>query len=336
MAGTGIIVSNAYEKRRMFVNLALIGMGSVGLLFAARLLSSVSFPLITVTHRREQATSLAQQGIRVRQTDGTEKCVPCAAVSLEEWSGTADWALIFVKQPQLPDLLCHLLVKPSHPSRFLLFQNGLGHLEMVKEYFPDSPVYAAVTTEGAMRLDDTTVLHTGTGVTWIGPVYAAGERNDPVGREQLEQLAAMLRSNGMDVQTTSHIQERMWEKWVINCVVNPLTGILSVRNGVIGKIPDLRELAWDVVNEAVQVAQACGVDLDGEKLYGQVLHVCDRTAANRSSMLQDLSHRRETEIEALNGLLVRLADRRKVDVPVNRVLYRLLKTVEALAVNQLD
>ncbi|OJF17489.1 MAG: hypothetical protein A6D91_00350 [Bacillaceae bacterium G1] len=314
----------------MFVNLAFIGMGSVGLLFASRFLSSMNSG-IAVTRRPEQAQALLENGLTVRQQDGSSVTRACSAVSLDEWSGDADWGLVFVKQPDLSALLYRLRLKPTQPARFLLFQNGLGHIEQVQAAFPGKPVYVAVTTEGAMRIDDTTVHHTGSGVTWLGPAHDdAGQ--DETGLAQLERLAADLQAQGMDVRITDRIQQRMWEKWVINCAINPLTGILAVQNGALSQGPPLRDLVLDVAEEAVQVARAHGIRLDEDEMKQKVLDVCEKTAANASSMLQDLLHHRETEIEALNGLLLRLAAQRHVDAPVNRVLYRLLKTVEVLGV----
>lgn len=313
----------------MFVKLAFIGMGSLGMLFASRLLSAADGKGIAVTRRAAQARAFNEQGL-VIQEDGHKRTIPCRAVTVEEWDGAADWGFVFVKQPQLPALLERLREKPNRPSRFLLFQNGLGHLETVTTAFPESPVYVAITTEGALRVDDVTVRHTGKGITWFGPVQDEGRPMDGAGLSQLEELAARLRSGGMDVRVTAQVRERMWEKWAINCAINPLTGILAVPNGRLAELPPLKELALEAAAEAVRVARACGVALDGEAVGRRVLEVCEKTAANRSSMLQDLLHGRPTEIEALNGLLLRWAAAGQIDVPVNRVLYRLLKAAETI------
>lgn len=312
------------------MKLALIGMGSIGMLFASRLMPTTELRCFAITHRAAQAAALNEKGLVVQDADGHKRRCPCPAVPLAEWNGAADWGLVFVKQPHLPDLLRRLREKPSQPARFLLFQNGLGHLESVAAVFPEKPLYAAVTTEGALRVDDTTVCHTGQGITWLGAVRDDGRSADAAGRAQLEQLAALLGSQGLDVRITEQIRERMWEKWVINCAINPLTGVMSVQNGMLAETPHLRDLALEAAEEAVRVARVCGVMLDGEAMGQKVLEVCEKTALNRSSMLQDLLHHRETEIEALNGLLIRLAAERGVEVPVNRVIYRLLKAAETV------
>lgn len=316
------------------MRLAIIGLGSVGLLFSSRLVTSRNLDCTLVTRRINQARTLNEKGLTAVELNGRAYTYSCSAVSLDEWSGSADWALVFVKQPQLPALLRRLQEKKVFPARFLLFQNGLGHVEQVKAMFPDKPVYVAVTSEGAMRQDDTTVRHTGSGVTWLGAADDDEGVSDEIGRTELQRLLKILRDHGMDVRITDRIQARMWEKWVINCAINPLTGILGVPNGALCQCAELQSLALEAAEEAVRVAQVCGIPLDMDELRRRVLEVCEKTAANRSSMLQDVLHRRETEIEALTGHLLQLAAQRQVSVPVSRVLYRLLKTVEVLGVHR--
>ncbi len=322
------------------MELALIGMGSIGMLYASRLLATGKVKGLTITQREEQAQALQEHGLTVLERDGGTTTICCSAQTMEKWDGKADWGLIFVKQTHLSSLIRQLQQKPCQPCRFLLFQNGLGHAEKVAAAFPGTSVYVAVTTEGAMRQEDWLVRHTGKGMTWLGNPFA--ERDDmsrmmdglsecvPIDRtgwNQLQQLASLLRDGGMDVEITSNIRHRMWEKWVINCAINPITGILSIPNGAIPASKELRQLVGEVVQEASEVARAHGFALDAN-LGKRVFEVCEKTAENTSSMLQDLIKKKETEIDALNGLLLELAEEKNLHVPVNRVLYQLLKAVE--------
>ena len=336
-----MIMSNVEVRERgLSVELAFIGMGSIGMLYASRLLSTGKVKGWTITQREAQAHALKEHGLTVMERDGGTTTICCSAQTMETWDGRADWGLIFVKQTHLPALIRQLQQKPYQPCRFLLFQNGLGHAEKVAAAFPGKSVYVAVTTEGAMRQEDWLVRHTGKGMTWLGNPFA--ERDDmgrlmdglsecvPIDRtgwNQLQQLASLLQNRGMNVEITSEIRLRMWEKWVINCAVNPITGILSIPNGAIPASKELRQLVGEVVQEAIEVARAHGIVLDAN-LGMRVFEVCEKTAENTSSMLQDLIKKKETEIDALNGLLLGLAEEKGLNAPVNRVLYQLLKAVE--------
>lgn len=344
-----MIMSNVEKKGRGFsVELAFIGMGSIGMLYASRFLSSGMVQGLAVTQRGEQAHALQERGLTVIERDGRKTTTCCTAQTMEEWDGTADWGLVFVKQTHLPSLIRQLQKKRHQPCRFLLFQNGLGHAEKMAAAFPGIPVCVAVTTEGAKREEDWLVRHTGTGTTWLGDPFAhqgsgghpmdsptGSLPTDAVGQEQLKQLAVLLQDSGMHVETTADIRLRMWEKWVINCAVNPITGILSVQNGAIPASAELRQLVSAVVQEALEVARAHGLELDAN-LVEKVLDVCEKTSGNTSSMLQDLMKKKQTEIEALNGLLLDLAEEKGLDAPANRVLYWLLKALENTHIRQFD
>jgi 2-dehydropantoate 2-reductase len=122
----------------------------------------------------------------------------------------------------------------------------------------------------------------------------------------------------------------IWGKLIVNVGINALTGITGLKNGELADHEETRQVLALAVEEAVKVAEAAGVSLPYDNPVEKVLGIAVATAQNRSSMLQDLSGGRKTEIEAINGALVREGERLGVDTPVNKVLTLLVKTLEKL------
>jgi 2-dehydropantoate 2-reductase len=143
-------------------------------------------------------------------------------------------------------------------------------------------------------------------------------------------VAEVLRRAGLECQPREDIETVLWEKLVINVGINPLTALLRVPNGVLLTLPSAWEVAVAAAREAQAVAQAAGVDLTGDP-EARLAQVCTATAANRSSMLQDILVGRPTEIEALNAQVSQRGAALGVATPVNHLLTRLMRAAEQSA-----
>ena len=120
----------------------------------------------------------------------------------------------------------------------------------------------------------------------------------------------------------------MWDKLLVNVGINAITALTGIRNGELLDLDVTRVLCGDAVREAMAVATAQGVTIR-EDAVDHVYEVARATAANRSSMGQDVDHGRPTEIEAINGVIVREAERMGLQAPVNRTLTALIQTMQA-------
>ncbi len=311
------------------MKIGVVGGGSLGLLFAARL-GGVAEDVQTIMYTRtaEQAELLRSSGIELHEEG---ECTVAAAMPLFEarMSGQRpDWLLLAVKQGQLDDRLAED-VKPlaAAAEGVVCMQNGIGHLERLSIMLPGVKLAAAVTTEGALRHDLRTVRHTGRGETWLG--WAGG------GCDGLEILAYAMERAGFSTFVTNHIVERIWKKLAVNAAINPLTALLRVPNGELLRSPELMTLTARLLQELRQVAAAEGCLLDDEQLLvDSIIEVCRRTAGNRSSMLQDRERGIRTEIDWLNGAVVQLADKHGIEATCNRTLVQLVKGFERLDLSE--
>lgn len=203
-------------------------------------------------------------------------------------------------------------VPPSTP--IVLFQNGLGSQQQVAEAWPDRPVLAASTTEGANRPAPDTLVHAGTGKTWIGPLT---DNAAPV----VEMVVNRLSESGFTVLPEPDIMVRLWQKLVINAGINPFTALLDCRNGELPEQPLYQTHIDDLCREAARIGQALGLEArSATRLRSQVENVIETTAGNISSMLADARQGRPTEIRYINGWLAENGESLGIPTPVNRLL----------------
>ncbi len=208
----------------------------------------------------------------------------------------------------------------ARTATFVTLQNGLDNADVIAR--TASHVIAGTTSQGVTFVGPGEVRHAGIGDTTIGP-WKGVERDDVVRvRDVLEEV-------GVRTRIAEDVRRELWAKLVVNASINPLAALAGVPNGRLVQDKGLQTLLEDVTREAVAVARAVGLDLDVDDLVRRTKLVARRTAANRSSMLQDLDHHRRTEIDAITGALLRVADRAGVDAPLNRALEALVKAREA-------
>ncbi len=318
------------------MNIEIIGGGSLGLLLAGRLAAADGGGSLTLVVRTPgQAAAVSRLGITVQEQDGKHLhatdagCLDFAAYSsrLHQAGSGADWIILALKQKDIsPQVVEAVRRQASQNTRLCCIQNGMGHLEKLRAVFEGSRLYAAVTTEGAMRVSDTEVRHTGAGSTRVGGV----EKEELLTRPYAESLAEMLCRAGFRTEVSDHIQMDVWDKLIMNCVINPLTALLEIRNGQLLEQPRCMELMRSLYEEAESVAAAAGYGRPEGVRWGRLVEVCRATAGNRSSMLQDVTAGRLTELEWLTGSLLREAERDAIKLPFHETVHRLVLAKEAL------
>ena len=200
-------------------------------------------------------------------------------------------------------------------------QNGLG----AEEFFPGRRVISAVTFMSGTRHADTHVEYILDTETWLGPY---GETPYPL----VEETAELIVASGMKARTFEDLRPAQWSKLIFNATVNAvaaLTGLPHDPHFAAREQPgDLGFLVHDLVEEGKRVAGAAGVALH-EDPWEMNVHATQRGSRHYPSMLEDVEAHRPTEVESINGSLVRQADEQGIDVPLQTALYRLVKAKEA-------
>lgn len=304
----------------------IVGGGAIGLLHAGRLAQAGQ--RVTVwTRTEEQADRLRAEGIRLESLDGRacdiavqSGCLENLQAGQRERSESPAWIILTVKQSHIDELLLRQLqlLSEGHAA-VLCLQNGIGHMERLSEVLTGTALYAGVTSVGARRLDARSVRHTGDGPLWFGAF-------DPEKKDENLQnlLLKMLQSAGFGAQLSNEMKDRIYQKLLINAVINPLTAIYDTTNGDLPRHPSRLKLMQALLAESLSILSADGMKLEGDG-WQLVMQVCQATAANVSSMLSDVRAGRQTEIDWINGGISALARRRGMPSPLNDAVTALVK-----------
>jgi 2-dehydropantoate 2-reductase len=225
-----------------------------------------------------------------------------------------DLILVTTKAGDTLEALKAALPSIAKQTPIVLFQNGLGSQQQVTETWPDRPVLAASTTEGANRPAPGLTVHAGRGTTWVGAL-------NPAGNPLVERVAQQLASSGLMVHPEHDIFARLWQKLVINAGINAFTAILDCPNGEILTQPFYLQWIAPLCEEISRLLPAAGQPQQApENLRETIETVARKTAANTSSMRADVQAGRTTEIDFINGYLARLGHQHGIPAQVNQML----------------
>ncbi len=303
------------------LRIVIVGPGALGCLLAARLHPAhrmkgkgkgQSHSVILLDHCPRRARRLNHQGIILEEDDRRWRCpVPVGA----DPAAPAPAELIFlcVKSPAVPAALRHCRPLLGQNSLLIALQNGIGHLAPLHD--ARIPFALGTTSEGATLLGPGHIRYGGAGFTFLG----FPEKPLPEHSRLLQKAADLLNRAGLRTEISKNIQQRIHEKLFINVGINALTALNDITNGELLASAALRETMISAVKEAVAVTRAQGIAVTVDPVDA-VLQVCRATARNTSSMLQDIRHRRPTEIDAINGAVVSAGRSLGIPTPVNREL----------------
>ncbi len=300
--------------------ITVVGAGAIGCLFGA-LLREAGHRVIMLDIDSARAEKIARDGIHLTGISG-ERVVQVEATDRIGDAADCDLAIIATKSYDTEAAMDGIAdaLKPSTPV--LTLQNGLGNVEVISKTVGDERTIGGITSQGATMVDDGSIVHAGKGKTVIGT--PSNELTD-----NLKLVRDVLDSAGFEPRTSDDLESTIWNKLIINVGINALTAITRLKNGELLEFEGTREIMREAVAEAVAVAEARGIKIAHEKPLGQVEEVCRLTATNISSMLQDVLASRRTEIDAINGAIVKLGAEAGVPTPINTTLTALIHAIEA-------
>jgi 2-dehydropantoate 2-reductase len=268
--------------------------------------------------REEHARALNEQGLTVSGRHAFTSRVVAATdpAKLPE----PELAIVATKGTELA-AVAERLAGHWPGAAVMTVQNGLG----AEEFFPGRRVISAVTFMSGTRHADTHVEYILDTETWLGPY---GKTPYPL----VEETAELIVASGLKARTFEDLRPAQWSKLIFNATVNAvaaLTGLPHDPHFAAREQPgDLGFLVHDLVEEGKRVAGAAGVALH-EDPWEMNVHATQRGSRHYPSMLEDVEAHRPTEVESINGSLVRQADEQGIDVPLQTALYRLVKAKEA-------
>lgn len=295
------------------VNITLVGAGAIGSLWAGAL-ARQGHTIHLWRRQPDSACTLNWQGLDAPDADTfTFRC------NQPDQLSRSDIILITVKAFQVSEAIKRIAPWLDASTPVIVMHNGMGTENEVLQLLPDNPLLYATTSQAALRIDSHSVRHTGSGPTWLGAVNTAGH--------QWQALAEVLNTALAPCQWHEDIHYPQWQKLAVNCAINPLTAIHQCRNGDLAA-PDFTAELTDICREVAAVMTAVGYPTSADDLWQRTLTVIRATAANFSSMQQDVANQRPTEIDAITGFLIEQAHHFQLAAPANTAVWQQIKHLE--------
>jgi 2-dehydropantoate 2-reductase len=237
--------------------------------------------------------------------------------------GVVDAVIFFVKcyHTAAAAELAQPLVGPDTVVASL--QNGWGNGDVLAAAFPPEQVVVGVTYNSGLIVEPGVVMHPADQPTFVG-AFVDG---DTPGAER---LAEALERAGLATTVTSPVRPEIWKKLILNAATLPPAALTGMNAGALEAHEHIRELVAEAAREATGVAQALGYPIDAGERIKTILALLERAGPTKGSMLQDFEAGRRTEIDVINGAVVKAADEQGVAVPLNRAFVALVKGWESM------
>lgn len=297
------------------MHIAVIGAGNMGCLYGANL-ARAGEEVTLIDPWKEHVEQIRAHGLKMDGLHG-EFTARLRATADPAQVLPADLALILVSTYATPQAAqtARLVLKDSGFA--LTLQNGLGNIEILQEALGQERAMAGLTFHSADLKGPGAVTHTNEGHTYLGEL-------DKHRTPRLEQLAALMERAGMNPVVEPDIIATLWGKFVLNCGINALCAAADLRPGHIRQVPELDQFQSRIVEEVLALVAARGIQLPSPTPLQDIKEYAARKF-HRVSMLQHLARGRQTEIDSLNGYVVRESRKLGLPCPYNEALTAVIK-----------
>lgn len=302
------------------MKIVIVGPGAMGLLFAG-FLSKSKEEIWILDKNKERAATINQNGVTVEGVSGKWNAKVKTTSSTKDIENP-DLIIIATKSYDTKSAITQAMPLVAEKTGVLTLQNGIGNVEIIAEAAGADKVIAGTTNLGATLIDTGAVRHAGNGETIIGKI----DGSTPV---ILRDIREVFNKVKLETRISRDIKSLLWSKLVINAGINALTALVRLHNGRLIEFEGTRRILRDAVTEAVKVAKRKRIKLIYDDPLAKAEAVCEATATNASSMLQDILRKKRTEIDFINGVIVRLGQEMGIPVPTNAMLADLIKTIES-------
>lgn len=304
------------------MKIAVVGAGAMGSIFGARF-HDAGHETVLVDVAQPLVEKINADGVTIVAKEGGERTVRLPATTDPASVGPADLVVFFVK--------CYHTAAAAKSARPLVgpgtvvasLQNGWGNGDVLASVFPPQQVVIGVTYNSGTVLELGKVAHPGVGPTLMG--HYEGDTTEGPAR-----LAEAIADADLEARVVAPVRPEIWKKLILNAATLPTAALTGMSAGALTVHEPLHELVTETAREAVAVARALGYDIDADERVSYIHELLERAGPTRGSMLQDLDAGRRTEIDVINGAVVRAADENDVPVPLNRAFVALVKGWESI------
>jgi 2-dehydropantoate 2-reductase len=317
-------MNDSLQRPPALRNVAVMGAGAVGSFYGAMLARAGH--AVTLIGRPAHVQAIEAEGLRLEMAGSVQTVRLHASRDVAALRG-ADLVLCCVKSTDTEAAARQMAPYLGEASVLMSLQNGVDNAEMLARHVRvrvvPSVVYVAVALAGPGH-----VRHFGRGDLAIGAM-PGGTRSSVPEWPTLQALVELFARAQVPVRIVPDVAVELWAKLLVNCACNAISALAQQPYAMLAAQPGIREMQHDVVREVIAVASAAGVALSEPASMEAVAKIAASMPAQLSSTAQDMARRKPSEIDHLNGYIVRRGLELGVPTPVNRALHALVKLVEA-------
>ncbi len=302
------------------MKIVILGAGAMGCLYGGHLAEGGN-DVWLLDVWQQHVDAINSLGLSIEGLSGNRLIKSIKATTKPSDVGIADLVIVFVKSTITDLAISDNKEIFDSSTAVLTLQNGLGNVEKINQTICEENIIAGVTAHGATLLGPGKIRHAGIGETTIGELD--GSLSD-----RLVNIEKVLNLSRLRTIVSQNVWGLIWSKLLVNVGINALTAITQLKNGELIEHLETEQLLEQAVYEAWKIAEAKGILLTYEDPIYHTKQVCKATGGNISSMLQDVTGKRKTEIDMINGAIVREAQELGLYAPVNETLTNLVKIIE--------
>ncbi len=296
------------------MKISIIGSGAMGCIFTYLLKNYHSN--INLYDTSQETVESIKKELKVVQNKKTNY-IKVNISNSPEIIQNSDFIFIFVKSYDT-ESVAKIISEYGKNSTVVTLQNGIGNHENLLKHINEKNIILGTTTLGGYKTKLNNVIFGGNGEVVFGGIDS----------NKLNKLKNIFENSNIDSRISKDIKKDIWKKAIINAAINPLGALSSLTNGEILENSFLNNIQKAIVKESVSVANSNNIDLNYKDIINSIIEVCKKTSNNSCSMLQDIRFKRKTEIESINGQIVKFGKLKKIPTPLNQKIYRLIKELE--------
>ncbi len=301
------------------MRIIIVGAGAMGGLFGG-LLKRAGNDVVLVDSWKAHVDAINHNGLLLER-DRQRLTVPIPAMLPEDADGAAELVIVFTKSFSTKAAVSAIKGVIAEKTWVLTLQNGIGHVDVIQQFIPCDRIVYGVTTYPSDLAGPGHIRSEGEGTVKLMSV--SGERGPMV-----QAIDETFNRAGICCEIDPDVLVAIWEKLAFNSVMNALTAVMGLTVGQVGEANEGRKLAEQIVDEVISVAHWENISVDKVRIMSMISMAFEQHREHRPSMFQDVLAKKKTEIDSINGAVIREADKLGLQLPVNETVFRMVKTIE--------
>jgi 2-dehydropantoate 2-reductase len=307
-----------------FKHIAVVGAGAVGSFYGAMLARAGH--KVTLIGRPAHVQATKRDGLKLDlATSSATEIVQIGASTELSSLQSADLVLFCVKSTDSASVARQMAPHLAPHALIMSLQNGVENAALIAQQVPHAVIPCVVYVAAEMPAPGC-VKHHGRGELVMGTMQAS-RLKDP--QKTLQDIVALLGSAQVPVQISQNVMAELWSKLMINCAFNAISGLAQIQYEKLASLESVRATQTALVKEVIAVALADGIHLSESAALEAVAKISVTMGSQKSSTAQDMARSKPSEIDHLNGFIVRRGQALGVPTPVNQAMFSLVKLVES-------